>query len=309
MSAAHDDIHAHAPEQPEVSHPLLWSVCILSIAIFLAWLFFHFLFKGMHVARHHGKIEIHQAGEAEPDHKALMANHSAEVVDQGAAVYNAKCASCHGTQGNSNPSNLKPAPRNFHADAWKNPNGGGPYALYLVLKKGLGTMPAFPGLSAEDKYAVNHFITETWVKKVNNAHYVELDRDDVQKTIPLPGAAGEHGGDHHPAQVEVKAPVLPLMAGIAKKEQQQINIVQVWAEAASAAAPAERKQVAYRFADLAKSEPGLALAIKQTVMANDQPRFTALLAGSDGSGAVRSYFSLLSADELIGLYSLLKGGQ
>jgi cytochrome c5 len=309
MSAAHDD-HAHAaPEQPEISHPALWSVFILAIASLLAWLFFHFLFAGMHVARHHHKIHVHQAGEPEPDHLKLMAHHTDDVLDKGASVYNAKCASCHGAQGNSNPTNLKPVPRNFHTDSWKNKNGGGPYALYLVLEKGLGTMPAFPGLSAEEKYAVNHFINYTWVKPFNKEHFVEMDNDAIVKTIPPPGAAGEHGKGHHPNEIVVKVPVRSLLAGMVKAEEPAVNMVQVWAEAARASAPAESQRTANHFVDLVKQEPGLAIALKETVAANQPQQFATLLAGSDGTGNVRAYFNLLSTDELHGLFALLKGGK
>ena len=87
------------------------------------------------------------------------------MLDAGAVIFNAKCANCHGSQGNSNPTNLKPAPRNFHTDAWKNPNGGSPYALYLVLTKGLGTMPAFQSLTPEQRYAVNHYIVDVFARE------------------------------------------------------------------------------------------------------------------------------------------------
>ncbi len=40
--------------------------------------------------------------------------------------------------------------------------------------------------------------------------------------------------------------------------------------------------------------------------ADNRARFIALLAGSDGSGAVRPYFSLLPEDQLIGLFQFLK---
>jgi hypothetical protein len=107
----------------------------------------------------------------------------------------------------------------------------------------------------------------------------------------------------------VKAPVLPLLAGMAQTESKQVNMVQKWAEAARASASAEQKQLANKFVTLVQQEPGLALAIKETVTSNDKNRFTSLLAGSDGSGAVRSDFSLLSAAELNGLFALLKGGK
>jgi mono/diheme cytochrome c family protein len=305
--SAHDDAHAHAPEQPEVSHPLLWSVLIIGIMGFLAWLFFHYLFHGMNVARHHEKIEVHKAAEPEPDHEKLSKNTSPEMVDAGQAVYTAKCASCHGAQGNSNPSNLKPAPRNFHTDAWKNPNGGSPYALYLVLTKGMGTMPAFPGLSPEQRYAVNHYITETWTKKDNAANYVAENPEALKKQIPAPGAAGEHGGERHPERVEPKAPVRPLLAGLAKHGDEQVLALRGWAALARRGAKPEAVAVADRFVALVDAAPALALRVNEAVRANDRTRFDALLAGSDGSGAVRADFSLASADQLGGLFELLKG--
>jgi mono/diheme cytochrome c family protein len=307
MSAAHD--HHHAPEQPEFSHPILWTVLILGITAFLSWLFFHNLFHGMNVARHHHKIHVHSAGEPEPDHKALMANRSSDVIDQGAAVYNAKCASCHGTQGNSNPSNLKPAPRNFHTDGWKNAQGGGPYALYQVLVKGLATMPAFPGLSAEEKYAVNHYIAETMVKKFNKDHYVEMDSEDIQKTIPAPGAAGGHGTHHDPASVVVKAPVQSLMAGLAQTEEKRLQALYNWMKTVREKAPFEQQALVQDFAQLTSENPGLAQALHTSVLANNEKEFHSLLLTADGSGTVRPAFQVLSTEELRGLFALLKGGK
>ncbi len=309
MSAAHDDTHPHAPEQPEFSHPLLWTVCILAIMTFLAWLFFHYLFQGMHVARHQERIVVHQVGEAEPDHDQLSRNNSPEVVDAGAAIYNAKCASCHGAQGNSNPTNLKPVPRNFHTDTWKNSNGGSPFALYLVLTKGLGTMPAFPGLTPEQRYAVNHYIVETWTRKLNPTAYVAENTESLKKQIPPPGVAGAHGHARRPDRVEPKAPVLPLLAGMAMVEQPQIAAVRVWAAQARKAAGEDRAEVAQRFLRLVEAEPGLGVLVRAAVRDGDRQRFDALLAGSDGSGAVHPDFSLASADQLGGLFALLKGVQ
>jgi mono/diheme cytochrome c family protein len=309
MSAAHDDAHAHAPEQPEVSHPLLWSALILAIMAFLTWLFFHYLFHGMHVARHHEKIVVHkEAAEVEPDHQKLSANNSQEVIDAGAAIYVANCASCHGAQGNTNPTNLKPAPRNFHTDAWKNPNGGSPYALYLVLTKGLGTMPAYAGkLSPEQRYAVNHYITETWTRKINKAHYVAENPPELKKQIPPPGAASGEGGERHPERVESKAPVRPLLASLAQHGDAQAKQVRTWAALARSGAKPETVHAAERFVALVDAQPALGQLLHSAVKAGDRTRFEMLLAGSDGSGAVRPDFSLASADQLGGLFELLKG--
>ncbi len=307
MSAAHDDAHAHAPEQPEVSHPLLWSALILGIMAFLAWLFFHFLFQGMHVARHMEKIHTDQAGEPEPNHDQLSRNNSQAVVDEGQAIYNAKCASCHGAQGNTNPTNLKPAPRNFHSEDWKNDKGGSPYALYLVLTKGYNTMPAFPGLSPEQRYAVDHYITETWTKKLNANAYVADNSDDLKKQIPPPGATGVEGAERHPERVELKGPVRSLLAGIAHDESVQVKSVRAWAALARNGAKPETAFLADRFVALVDAQPALGQHLHVAVKAGDRKRFDTLLAGSDGSGAVRADFSLASADQVGGLFELLKG--
>ena len=311
MSAAHDDSHAHIPEQPEVSHPLLWSALILGIMAFLAWLFFHYLFHGMSVARHMEKITTTQVGEPEPDHNLLSKDRSQAVIDAGQAVFNSKCANCHGAQGNTNPSNLKPPPRNFHSEGWKNELGGSPYALYLVLTKGQGTMPAFPGLTPEQRYAVNHYITETWTRKLNPTNYVAENPEVLKKQIPPPGAAGGDGGERHPERVEPKAPVRPLLAGMAQSEIAQVNDVHAWAALARTTArnggKPELVHLADRFVALVDAQPALGGLLQSAVKAGDRARFTTLLAGSDGSGAVRADFSLASADQVGGLFELLKG--
>jgi mono/diheme cytochrome c family protein len=282
-------------------------VCIFAIMIFLTWLFFHYLYQGMRVARHHEPLAVHRTGEAEPNHEALAKNTSAEVIDAGAVIFNAKCANCHGSQGNSNPTNLKPAPRNFHTEAWKNPNGGGPYALYLVLTKGLGTMPAFQSLSPEQRYAVNHYIVETWVKTNNKVGYVAENSDEIKKQIPPPGTAGAHGAEHHPEDIEAQAPVLPLMAGIAKNEDVQVVGVRAWVELARLSAKSDNLMLLDSLVALVNAEPGLGQMVQAAVKDNDRSRFSTLLTSSDGSGAVHADFNLASADHIGGLFEFLKG--
>jgi cytochrome c5 len=308
MSASHHDAHA-APEQPELTHPLLWTGCMLAIIAFLVWLFFSNPSAGRVVGRHHGPIQVGEVGEPEPDHKALITNRSQETLDEGAQIYGAKCASCHGPQGDSNPSKMNPAPRNFRADPWKNPQGGGPYALYCVMAHGMGTMPAFPGLTPKQRYAVIHFIRETWVKTSNPANYVESDPEEVAKTIPAPGAAGAAEGVRDPRACEITVPLQPLLAGIAHDQEAAQRANAAWVQAALAGATAPRARSLASLAELAQQQPGLLAQVHQAVEAGDAKRFAALLAGSDGSGAVRAQFSLLSDAELADLFQALKGGK
>lgn len=309
-AAAHDHDHSHhAPERPEVSSPLLWTVCILAIISFLAWMFFHYLASGRVVGRHHGLIHVEAAGEPEPDHIKLMADRSSAVIDQGAVIYGAKCASCHGAQGNSNPSNMNPPPRNFHNDGWKCQLGGGPYALYSVLTHGQNTMPSFPGLTPAQRYAVIHFLRESWVKTANAKNYVDSDAPEVVKEIPPPGVAGHAEVVHDPSSVEIKAPVHALMAGIAQDQDVAVNELMAWIYAAGRSAPSTQVGAVQQLAALASIRPALVAQARAAVIGGDQPRFVTVLAGSDGSGALSPFFALLPENELAALFQLLKGGK
>lgn len=308
-AAAHDHGHQDVPERPEVTSPLLWTVCILAIIGFLSWLFFHYLASGRVVGRHHGPIHVEVAGDPEPEHVKLMADRSQAVIDQGAILFGSKCASCHGTQGNSNPSNTNPAPRNFHADPWKNKLGGGPYALYCVMTHGQNTMPAFPGLTPAQRYAVIHYLRETWVKTANQGNYVDTDAPDVVKEIPPPGVAGGGEVAHDPSGIEIKAPVHALMAGIAEDQTVAMNELMAWIYAAARTAPPAQAAAVRQFAALANARPVLVVQARAAVQAGDRQRFATVLAASDGSGAVNPFFSLLPEDDLAALFQLLKGGK
>lgn len=313
MSAAahdHDSAHGHhAPERPEISSPFLWTGCILAIICFLVWMFFHYLANGRVVGRHHGLIHVEAAGDPEPDHLKLMADRSSAVIDQGAVIYGAKCASCHGTQGNSNPSNMNPPPRNFHTDAWKGKLGGGPYALYDVMTHGQNTMPSFPGLTPAQRYAVIHFLRETWVKTDNAKNYVDSDAPEVVKEIPPPGAAGHSEAVHDPSAIAIKVPVQALMAGIAHDQDVAVNELMAWIYAAGRSASPAQAGAVQQLAALAQVRPALVAQARNAVANGDQPRFATVLAGSDGSGVLNPFFALLPENELAALFQLLKGGK
>jgi cytochrome c5 len=315
MSASHDD--AHAPEPVELTSPLLWTVLMLAACATLAWWFFHWLGDGRVEGRRGERIPkaAAAAGEVEPDHQKLIANRGQDVLDLGALVYGKNCASCHGAQGNSNPSNMSPPPRNFQADAFRGPLGGGPYALYTVVSHGLNGMPAFPALTPEQRYAVVHYIRETWVKTANAKNYVDRDPPAVVAQIPPPGKAVEGGERVAPDRIEIKAPVQPLLAAIADDQAQAWNQCAAWLYAARRAAAgkpelaAAVKQLIALFDD--QAEAGRVERVRQAVASGDRQAFTALLAGSDGSGEVRPYFSLLAEDQLAALFQFLtsQGGK
>ena len=225
------DTHAHVPDAPERSNPLLWTAGLLLIAIFLVAMFAHFYHVGAAHGREEGLIPAttrEQKGPGEPDHLALIANKGADVLDHGAAVFGKNCATCHGPQGNANPTNMNPPPRNFWADTFKNPNGAGPYGLFTVVSNGYnGRMPAFPNLSAEDRYAVIHYVRETFIKPHNPNNYLEKDSKELTAKIPPKGSGG--GGPQIPVN-EVPAPkeVFPLMEGIAAENAMETESARAW---------------------------------------------------------------------------------
>jgi len=309
MSASHDDAYAHSAADPaELTHPLLWTACLLAASLALVWWFFHFLFAGRVEGRRGEAIPpARHAMAMEPDHAKLSADRSNDVIEHGALVYAKNCASCHGTTGDNPPSVAGTPPRNFRKDAFKGPLGGGPYGLYVVVTRGFGSMPAFPSLSPADRYAVIHFVRETMVKASNAKNYLAKDPDSVLRQIPPPGAAAAA----EPVErdlIEIKAPILPLLAGISEEQAGRSTLTGKWLEQALREA-GTREALAndlHQLIALAHERMGLAEQLQAAVGADNRARFIALLAGSDGSGALRPFFSLLPEDQLVGLFQFLK---
>lgn len=84
----------------------------------------------------------------------------AELVAHGKGIFAIQCASCHGAEGTGNgpaAAGLNPKPRNFHAsEGWK--NGRKPSNIFKTLKEGVGGMPSFASLPAEDRWALSHYV-------------------------------------------------------------------------------------------------------------------------------------------------------
>lgn len=233
------DSHGHdphpAPEPREFSHPALWTAGLVAIIAALGWVFFHQIAAGREAAKGEPAYTVPKAASG-PDHQTLIADRSQAVLDRGEVLYGKNCASCHGAAGDSNPSNITPHPRVFKAEALRNKLGGGPYAWYLVLTNGFGSgMPGFRNLSPEDRYAVLHFVRETWVKP-NSEIYAADDPPEVAKQIPAKGgAAGEAAVD--PATVHAPRAVQGVMARLAAAEAVRAAAVRDWLARAGAAGP------------------------------------------------------------------------
>lgn len=104
-----------------------------------------------------------QRGAVIPPVDVLVAGRTSKaLVDKGANLYKANCASCHGDNGmGDGPSAAAMAvrPRNFHsADGWK--NGRSVANMYKTLQEGIvvNGMAAFNYLPAEDRFALIHYV-------------------------------------------------------------------------------------------------------------------------------------------------------
>lgn len=199
-----------APTPPESSNPLWWTAGLVVFTLIVWWWFGYWMRQGELAARQHPKpVIIAVAGE--PDHAALIQDNSEAVVKAGRAVYNGKCTTCHG--GDGGVGTLASA-RVFKRDAMQ--NGADPYGLYLTLVNGYNAMPAQTTLSPEDKYAVIHYIRETFFREDNPGQYTAVDDAYLSTAAwPPPSAGGEAEGPTIPRhELPLEVPVYAVMADL-----------------------------------------------------------------------------------------------
>ncbi len=264
---------APAPAAAAASHPVLWTVCLLGISLVIAWWFARWYGIGAEEARRHGPLKLAAPAAASIDHKALVADRSPAVLDRGRALYKDKCASCHGPEGDTNPLAMNPPARNFKAEAMKNDLGQGPYAFYVVLDKGYGAnMPHFRTVPPADRYAMVHFVRETFMRG-NNPAFAEAD--DAKVVIPAAGVVAT--GAKTPVKPAAPPPVRPLMAAMAAEAEAQIARVETWLTKA-AATPSPALTAVRR---LANDKPAAGVRLLAAAEAKDQTALIAILADAD----------------------------
>ncbi len=109
-----------------------------------------------------------------------------DLIAKGASLYKTNCFSCHGENGmGDGPSSiaLKVKPRNFHsAEGWK--NGRKVSQMYKSTHEGFlqSGMPAFNHLSAEERFAMIHFIRTF---STNFPADTDGDLSELEKTYSL----------------------------------------------------------------------------------------------------------------------------
>lgn len=185
----------HNPNEngPKEKSSLLLFIPITLIGVYFVYLTVSVSFKvgfergELHRLLHPPKVEAKVEAKVF-DHRKLM-KPTEDLIALGQRLYVANCQSCHGSEGYGDGTAgrlLAVKPRNFHGPLtdWK--NGASTLAFYSTLEKGLGSMPAFPALNPEQKYAVIHYIHAAFMGNLN----VPADSDAAIAALPAPGAGG-----------------------------------------------------------------------------------------------------------------------
>lgn len=303
MSDPHASAHDHEPEPSEISHPLLWTLGLVAIAAFLVWLFFHCMSIGRTEARGEETVEALIPPPAMTvDLKKLATDTSPAFLAKGKHVFDANCATCHGINGDLKGATTQNA-RNFRADCWKNPNGGGPYALYLVVTNGFnGDMPSFQALDPESRMAAVQYVREEFVKKYNPANYVPADPPELTATIPAPGSATGSGPAIPPNERTPPRELYPLLAATADAANGADREIEAWADALPLGAAEATQADCQRLRSLCVRDPGLAERLRERARHDDEQGFTALLTAPAAPGVDLSAFAVASQERLHDLF-------
>jgi len=140
-----------------------------------------------------------------PVNVAEVGKTSKALVDKGANLFKANCASCHGDNGmGDGPSSVAMTikPRNFHsAEGWK--NGRKISNIYKTLQEGIiqNGMQSFNYLPAEDRFAIIHFI---------RTFATDFPVDSLSELMDLEKTYNLSQGSQLPPQIPVRLAMMKL---------------------------------------------------------------------------------------------------
>ena len=288
-----------AAEPHELTNPALWTLGLLVSIAALGFIFFHF----KQIGREHAKGEERWALPVvnDLDHQALGADRSQAVLDRGEVIYAKNCVSCHGANGDAPVGS--PPPRNFHTEAFKNPLGSGPYGFYDVLAHGYKGMPALSA-TPEERYAVAHYVRETFMKPTNPS-YVAKDDAKVVAQIPAKGAGGAAAEAVDPRFVQPAAPAFALMAAVAGHDELERTRLDGWLAEAHVDCGKLLEPAFQRLIAVSAAQGGRLARLHAAIVHKDRSAFNAALVAEDGAGSADPFFSVLPATTIDLLYARL----
>ncbi len=108
--------------------------------------------------------------ETHIDHRGFIESWDQQMYEHGAEVFRLRCASCHGDLA---AEGTMPTSLRFPSGKFK--RGCDPYSLYQTLTHGYGMMNPQRWMVPEQKYAVIHYIRETFLREANPSQYFNVD--------------------------------------------------------------------------------------------------------------------------------------
>jgi mono/diheme cytochrome c family protein len=119
------------------------------------------------------------------DHAQIVRGWNRETLKEGAKIYSSLCVTCHGTidKAGSLPTALR-----FGEGEFK--NGADPYSMFVTLTRGYGQMTPQPQFTTAQKYAVIHYIRETFLRPKKPEQAADLTESYLD-SLPKGLARGE----------------------------------------------------------------------------------------------------------------------
>jgi hypothetical protein len=106
------------------------------------------------------------------DHAGLIRSWNRASLVRGGEIYRQACQSCHG---DANAPGSLPTALRFGQGAFQ--HGHDPYTMYVTLTRGWRLMAPQPQLVPQEKYDVNHYIRETYLKENDRSPWFEVTAD------------------------------------------------------------------------------------------------------------------------------------
>jgi mono/diheme cytochrome c family protein len=118
-------------------------------------------------------------------HAPIVEKWNDKTLAQGAEIYSTLCVVCHGTV--DKPGSLPTSPP-FAKGPFK--NGTDPFSMFHTLTHGYGQMTPQPQFTTEEKYAVIHYIRETYLRPHLPEAYTPITKEYLN-SLPMGRASGK----------------------------------------------------------------------------------------------------------------------